>query len=98
MNTSPVSRFVTTKSRLFTSLIAAAGLPAGSVQASVTCSGKYSAKLLVSRLMMYVWLSPVASALAGLWSTKKIAPLVTAPELVLPPNGREFTKLGMPQP
>ena len=59
-------RFVTMRSRLLTSLMAAAGLPGGSVHASVTRNGCVCP--LVETVTINVWLSPVASALVGFWS------------------------------
>ncbi|OQB89450.1 MAG: hypothetical protein BWX84_02410 [Verrucomicrobia bacterium ADurb.Bin118] len=43
-NTSPVSRFVTTKLRSFTNFTPAAGLPGGSVQTSVMRNGSVRAR------------------------------------------------------
>src|SRR5208283_3084162 len=90
------SRLDTTRARLLTSLMAAAGSPGGSVQASVTRSGSVAAAVLVAMVTMNVWLSPVASALVGFWSRKKLAQLALG--TLVTPSGRESGRLTNPQP
>src|SRR5437899_1767687 len=94
MKTPPVSRFVTTRSRSFTSLRPAAGLPGGSVQTRVTRNG-WDCPLVESERMR-VWLWPVARAFVGFWSKKRIEhPLGLKLESAA---GMLFGRLIRPQP
>src|SRR5208283_4317257 len=93
--TSPVTRLVTTRSRLLTSLRLAAGLPGGSVQTSVMRSGTLAAA--GERETKRVWLWPVARASAGFWSKTCIGAAVWMKELERP-TGRLLVRLINPQP
>src|SRR5215468_10078328 len=94
-NTSPVSRFVTIKSRLFTSLMPTAGFPGGSVHTKVArkacaCAGVVSEK-------NRVWRCPVARALVAPWSNTNIDDLALVFMFDNTP-GKLFGRLIKPQP
>src|SRR5712671_1477198 len=94
-NTSPVSRLVTTRSRLFTNFTPTAGLPGGSVQTSVARNGKAWAAVLNEKNR--VCRSPVASALVAPWSNTYIEDLAALFRLDSTP-GRLLGKLIRPHP
>src|SRR5205823_8711867 len=92
--TAPVSRLVTMRSRSFTSLMAAPGLPGGSVHTSVTRNG--TSWPSADKPSTQVWRWPVARVLVGLWSKNRRGQVLGS--AFVSAAGRLLVRLTNPQP